>query len=166
MAKSKSPTQAIAVLSKRIKEKFAYGHLLSTRDLEAIGRVAIAEMKKRVARGLSPLERGERFPAYKNPKRYPGKRKPRRPVNLYLTGQFLGSLAVQAFIGKAPRIRIYFTNERARLKERGHREGAGGQPKRPIMLQAGEQLSNGIRVKVGAAIKKAIEKAIRLDKKR
>jgi len=43
-------------------------------------------------KGLSPVKSKGRLQRYKNPARYPGNRKPRKPVNLKLTGALWKSL--------------------------------------------------------------------------
>ena len=140
----------------------------------------IDEMKKDIARGISPILGAGRFPAYKGqasshalkkaaakgkagkhtrsaanalanksyPKsvnyKYPGK-KP-RPVNLYLSGEFLSNLTWKAR-GLAEKfdIAIGFFDRLSVLKERGHREGVNGQPARPIIPQGNEYFSERIQ---------------------
>lgn len=111
--------------------------------IKEIGDLIIAEMKARIARGQSPLARQTRFEKYKNPKKYPGSKKPKQPVNLKLTGQFLNSLRAQALPGGALLERIVnigYDNALARLKEEGHRRGHNGQPKRPTIAEGDEKL--------------------------
>lgn len=49
----------------------------------------IPEVKKFILRGISPVVGERRYQAYKNPDKYPGGRKPNRPVNLRLSGDML-----------------------------------------------------------------------------
>lgn len=113
-------------------------------NADFIGKAIVKEMKALIATGKSPIT-GKSFPAYKNPKRYPGKLKSARPVNLRLTGRFLAALAHKVLEGTGrPIIRIYLTTRSAHLKERGHREGAGGQPLRPIIPEGNELLAPSI----------------------
>ena len=106
-------------------------------DAEKMGREVIKAMKATIAKGNSPISGpgiSARFKAYINPRRYPGKRKPKSPVNLKLTGKFLKNLKHDVFKrGKVYAVSIGFTRQSERDKERGHRERAGGQPKRPII---------------------------------
>lgn len=110
---------------------------------------------KTIARGVSPIT-GKRFDAYKDPKKYPGNKKPPRPVNLKLSGDFLKSLRVKAVNVRRESIdyRVYFNKESSRKKEQGHREGAGGQPKRPIIPIESESYTD----KIVVALKRAIVK--------
>jgi hypothetical protein len=114
---------------------------------DEFGKMLVKEMKTRIAAGTSPIT-GKRFPAYKNPPRYPGTRKPKRPVNLYLTGEMLRALTFRIKeIGEQIVVTIFLKTKKARDKERGHREGAGGQPKRPIIPQGDEVLTRSIHAK-------------------
>lgn len=121
-------------------------------QLKIIEKNLLEEIKDNIKKGISPIS-GSRFPAYKNPKRYPGKRKPKRPVNLFLTGQFLRSLRVRVnIVGQALSIRVFFTNEKAKDKERGHRDGANGQPKRPIIPAPNQLFSKRIMLELRRAL--------------
>jgi hypothetical protein len=54
--------------------------------------VVDGEIKRMIAAGVSPVDSydgGRRFPGYKDPKKYPGKKKAKRPVSLYLSGVML-----------------------------------------------------------------------------
>lgn len=113
------------------------GQGLSREEATEIGRGTLRAILDLVERGISPIRGGGlggKFPPYKNPKRYPGKRKPHTPVNLWLSGKFLRSLKYRVLrFGKGYVAEIGFTSELSELKERGHRERANGQPKRPII---------------------------------
>lgn len=52
----------------------------------------IPEVKKFILRGISPVFGERRYTAYKNPDKYPAGRKPKRPVNLKLSGDMLDAL--------------------------------------------------------------------------
>jgi hypothetical protein len=54
--------------------------------------VVDGEIKRLINGGVSPVrsvEGGRRFKKYKNEKKYPGKKKAKRPVNLFLSGDML-----------------------------------------------------------------------------
>lgn len=114
---------------------------------EKVGATVVSMMKQMISKGLSPIKGNGRFPAYKDPDKYPGKRKNKRPVNLYLTGEFLDSLK---FIPKSSKSGfdtvIYYDGKESELKEQGHREGANGQPLRPTIPQGGEKFAETIRI--------------------
>lgn len=78
--------------------------------------------------------------------RFPSKRP--RPVNLFLAGDFLESLRATVFGSKKLKLEIGFDNELSYLKEIGHREGVGGQPKRPIIPNDSESFSQRIQLAV------------------
>lgn len=110
-------------------------------ELVPIARDFLKEMKAFISKGISPIKGKGRFPRYKNPSNYPNSRsirkkfplKRQRPVNLYLSGEFLKDLKINIFNGKILRFKVGFFNKDSIIKERGHREGANGQPKRPII---------------------------------
>lgn len=55
----------------------------------AIGRAIVDEAKTMISEGVSPVRGHGRFERYKDRKKYPGKLKSARPVNLNLTGEML-----------------------------------------------------------------------------
>lgn len=69
-----------------------------------------------------------------------------RPVNLFLTGEFLFHLEA-VLVGVAGKYGLeigFFTPDQA-IKEIGHREGANGQPKRPIIPIDREDFAQSIQ---------------------
>lgn len=128
------------ILKTRIKNKTNVKNLKST-TLKKACKALIKSMKKVIAKGISPITgRSARFPGYKNPKkgyptsvrhRFPAKK--RRPVNLKLSGKFLKKLKFRVGVGKKAFIDIGFFDKYGKTLEEGHREGAGGQPERPII---------------------------------
>lgn len=148
----------IELIIKKIRKEKLERSLTKT-EVQEIGSLALTEMKTRIAKGISPIT-GDRFQAYLNPKRYPGKKKPQRPVNLFLSGDFLQSLKMTAAGGKNAFIRIFFSDKLSIKKERGHREGAGGQPRRPIIPQGGESFSEGITLALKRKLREIISKAL------
>lgn len=123
---------------------------------KAVADTILLEMQKKIAAGYSPIEGWGRFPKYKNPKKYPGKRKPRTPVNLRLTGKFLSHLRATVSPVQG-RIVIGFWSDYGKKLEDGHRNGAKGQPQRPTIPEENERFSKNIR----SAIVKLYEKAVR-----
>lgn len=119
---------------------------IDEKTAKRVGIDVIEEMKSLISKGISPIQGNGKFPKYKNPARYPGKRKPRSPVNLKLTGKFLNALShriTQEDFGKGTE--LFFADKQDK-KERGHREGANGQPERPIMPSVkGEKFTKIIR---------------------
>jgi len=127
------------------------GHVIEP-DKPTANRMAkatINEMRAVIARGNSPILGKRKFPKYLNPKKYPGRLKPSSPVNLFLSGDFLGSLnskILKTTIGFG--FELGFFNEKSALIEKGHRtggrKGVNKQPKRPIIPLVGERFSNRV----------------------
>ncbi len=70
-------------LKKTVDEKFIA-------DMQR--EVVDGEIKRLIAAGVTPVrsvEGGRRFAGYKDPKKYPAKKKAKRPVSLFLTGVML-----------------------------------------------------------------------------
>ncbi len=148
--------EASSNLIRKIKQRVAVGQIFRNTDLEAIGRLAVNEMIADTEDGRSPIT-GNAYAPYKKPKRYPGKRKPHRPVNLRLTGQFLRSLRFDVRRGAGTvGVVVFLAGALAKAKERGHRYGANRQPKRPLIPMGKQQLRRGIRDKIRALITERI----------
>lgn len=54
-----------------------------------LGKTIVEEALDNIAQGISPVRGYGRFERYKDRKKYPGDRKPARPVNLWLSGAML-----------------------------------------------------------------------------
>lgn len=118
---------------------------LTQTDANVMGKAAIKQMKALISRGISPIKGPgikPKFEKYKNPKSYPGKRKPKSPVNLRLTGKFLANLKSRSVkVGKSFAVQIGYSSQSEQIKEKGHRERAGGQPSRPTIPKGSEQFA-------------------------
>lgn len=161
-----SQNQLRRIMEAKLK-KFANLNKVRRGDLQILGDDLIRLMKENISKGISPIEGEGRFPAYKNPDRYPKnvrKRFPskrRRPVNLFLSGKFLSKLTKRVREGMVISIQIGFFDNESKLKERGHRDGAGGQPKRPIIPKKGEFFTNRIIIEWKKRIISVINKNIK-----
>jgi hypothetical protein len=155
-------------LLKKVRNKLKFQQS-QKKTFEKAGNDAIKEIKELVAKGNSPIKGEGRFPAYKNPKtgypatvrnKYPSKKS--RPVNLYLSGKFLKQLKVKVNVERKPKIQIGFFDQYGKTLEQGHREGANGQPSRPIIPAGNEtfkpQVISTIKKLIAAAIKKMVAK--------
>lgn len=123
--------------------------IIDRRTASKLGQETVDGMLRLIVSGFSPIKGpGIRraFRAYKNPDKYPGNRKPHRPVNLKLSGQFLEDLGFtieSSKTGFAPR--VGYQTEESDKKEKGHREGAGGQRRRPTLpTRSGQSLRDSI----------------------
>jgi hypothetical protein len=80
--KSNISAEVKARLKKTVDDKF----------IADVNNEVVAEIKRMINAGVSPVqsvEGGRRFKKYKDEKKYPARRKAKRPVNLYLTGEML-----------------------------------------------------------------------------
>lgn len=124
----------LQALQKRLQE---INGAIDSKTAKKLGNNVVKEMKSLISKGISPVKSSRfkaRFPGYKNPRRYPGDRKQKRPVNLRLTGQMLKAL--DSKVKKDGRnytsVIGYFDDEAAQ-KELGHRKGTNKQLKRPTI---------------------------------
>lgn len=148
---------------------------VTKREIEQIGDAAITAMKSDIASGLSPVRGRGRFPGYKRASqggypytvksKYPSKRE--RPVNLSLSGDFLDSLRSKAIAqrsdsdGTTYGLEIGLSDPLSRLKEQGHREGANGQPSRPIIPTSAEGFSQSIQAVIQERFLSLLKAAIK-----
>lgn len=139
------PTQ-LKALKKKLKD---ISNPIDNDTAKKAAKATREEMLDLISKGISPIKGNGRFPAYKDAKKYPGKRKSARPVNLKLSGDFLNSLQarVKKFKDGFGFVIGYFDNL-SKLKEQGHREGANKQRKRPSIpeIDKREQFAERIQV--------------------
>lgn len=103
---------------------------------ERLGQLMKDEVIDSVSQGISPVRGEGRFEAYKNPKKYPGKRKSSRPVNLSLDGSMLGAIAYSVNRAAQTLTFGYIYGGRNKLKAETHNEGtqvAKGIPQRKFI---------------------------------
>lgn len=153
------PSQFAAQLTKKIEGKIAPNRIYDRVTLEAIGMLIVRRVKDLILKGESPIESKGKFPAYKNPEKYPGKRKPHRPVNLTLSGDMLNALRYRINQAKVL-VTILYQDKKSKLKELGHREGANKQPRRPTIPQAQERFRKTIMQDAQAIADRALKRAI------
>lgn len=139
---------------------------IASTDQQEVGNATVLSMKALIAAGISPIEGKGRFPAYKaatgrnRGKGYPFNvdpflNKKLRPVNLFLTGEFLDDLRCKV-VGK--QMQIGFFKKKSELKELGHREGANGQPKRPVIPVGKEKLNASVLRKLLESLDKVLKR--------
>lgn len=156
------------ITTKRLQRQIAeLRDPLRKQDTQKMGREVVLEMKRLIAKGESPITGPgipSKFPAYKNPNRYPGNRKPHRPVNLKLTGAFLKALGFRSFqISRRWFASVGFDSRKEQRKELGHREGANGQPKRPIIPNPsqGEKFKRKVQNKILEVARMSVRRVVR-----
>jgi hypothetical protein len=92
--------------------------------------------------------------------KYPNK-KP-RPVNLFLSGDFLSNLDWRIKQNaKNILVEIGFYDKPSKQKESGHRDGVNGQPKRPIIPQGAESFNRIVTAEIMKIVKAAVARAKR-----
>ena len=115
-------------------------------------RAVLARARQKKTR----LERGYPY----STKEYRSGAKKARPVNLFLTGKFLSELAFGfGSAGKKMRIAVGFFTPYGKKLEKGHREGANGQPKRPIIPTGNQRFNETIRLDILRLLREAVRKA-------
>ena len=120
-------------------DKKIRGALEQKRTKERVGNQVINDMKASLAKGISPVRGERRFPAYKDPKRYPRDLKPRRPVNLYLSGDMLAALKFKPLSGTG--VSIGITDREQARKAKAHQTGDGVPKRRFVPTEKGEEFT-------------------------
>lgn len=129
-------------------------------------------MKSQIAKGISPIRGNGRFPEYKNAgvkgrypdsarDKFPNKRQ--RPVNLFLSGDMLDDLDARALTSEV--IEVGYSDSKQAQKERDHRDGANGQPKRPTIPQGAEEFNQTIQLELEDSYATLLDKAVELETK-
>lgn len=141
--KASISAQSIAAIARKLEE---LKKPIDQDTADEIGQEVVREMKDQISKGISPIKGNGRFPRYKNPDKYPKRKKPNTPVNLYLGGEFQDSLTHESKQSKSGyKTEIFYEGSDQDDKESGHREGVHGQPKRPTIPQGTEDFSERIR---------------------
>lgn len=167
---------------KGLAEKFGRFNIrkvVTREDCETIGAFAIVEIKQLISRGISPIEGMGKFPAYKwqtkaigklGKEKYPlnavGRKhgKSVTPVNLKLTGDFLNALTnwAEASSGVWAIVIGFPESDSVSIaKEKGHRDGANGQPRRPILPRGRERWAANVQRVILNGLKYAITKKMK-----
>ena len=123
-------------------------------------RLKVAGASARVQQSQQRIAKLKQGYPYSVQKKFPDKRA--RPVNLFLSGKFLSALVFD-ITQTAKRVGIvvgYFDEDEAK-KEKGHREGANGQPKRPTIPTGSQKFNQTIELDIMNLIKQAIQKALK-----
>lgn len=146
--KVKVPSRAelSKVINERAKETVdrAFRYASASEVESKVGIPFIKEMVDTIQRGISPINGAGRFERYKDPKKYPGKRKPQRPVNLTLTGRFLKDLGASASRNNTSHtLKIKQTSAYAKQIEEANREGS--KMNRPIIPLDSEDVTAPLR---------------------
>ncbi len=131
----------------RLSQRFGFSDKVSKADLKTL-KTKATNIKKDSKRG---------YPY--NTKEYREGSKRPRPVNLFLKGDFWALLTwTMVKEGEDFVMKFGFLDEKNTLKEKGHRERAGGQPARPIIPIEGETYSNAIVLAVRSIFREHLVK--------
>lgn len=126
-----------------------------------LGETIISESRRFIAVGTSPVLGERRYPAYKNEDRYPGDRKPRRPVNLELTGEMLDSLQYQTR-ENGIRYGILSASDEVKTRAKANNEGTQHVPARPFIPdKPGQQFNLSIMTKIKDIVSKRLAAIIK-----
>lgn len=98
-----------------------------------------------LSKGISPVEGARRFEKYKDPDIYPGKKKPKRPVNLYLSGALYSSFS---FFRRGSQVVFGIFDKKVAEYAEAHQEGTKHMAQRQILPGPGEQFQVSILRKV------------------
>ena len=153
--KVKTPRTADIVNKIRgaVDDAFAY---------EVHREVVEKEIKPLIAAGVSPVDSrdGRRFKGYKDPNKYPGNRKEKRPVSLWLTGEMLSWYQAWKVSGLRLRIGIH-TAAPEDVKTRAEANNVGV-PKKNIVARRFIPLRGEIfRVSIMRKLKELYSKRIK-----
>jgi hypothetical protein len=133
----------------------------SKSDVRKQGRSKRGSQKTPSRRKGKPKPTG--YP-YNVQKDFPNKRP--RPVNLFLSGDFLKMLKRIVTVGsQRPTLEIGFEDELSVKKEDGHRTGANGQAKRPIIPQGNEKFAQRIQRVIQTTLNNSLEKYLKVRRR-
>lgn len=97
----------------------------------------IAEMRRFIRIGTSPVLSARRFDAYKDKKKYPADKKNSRPVNLELSGDMLNAITYKV-LKHGVRVGIWDSDQRK--KANTHLQGLNGVPQRKFLpIEEGDE---------------------------
>ena len=102
---------------------------------QAIGDQLREEVIDSLSKGISPVQGERKFEPYKNPKSYPGKRKPSSPVNLFLSGDLYRALEARL---KGNSIIFGIFDPKVAKYAQAHQDGNAHLPRRAIVPDDGE----------------------------
>jgi hypothetical protein len=129
----------------------AYKGVSASAAINKTAKSLTGSRKKRARQIASDLKK--KFYPYTVQGKFPDKRE--RPVNLFLSGDFLSNLNTKIIKNG---VEIGFYDEKSVKKESGHREGVNGQPPRPILPQGNEKFSESIYQRVVALLTSIVKR--------
>lgn len=100
-----------------------------------VGEQLREEVIDSLSKGVSPVQGERKFEPYKNPKSYPGKKKPSSPVNLFLSGDLYRALEARV---KGNSLLFGIFDEKIAKYAQAHQDGNKHLPRRAIVPDEGE----------------------------
>ena len=153
--------------STRVKSTLKVPNFASVVDQSAVQDaeqlVVRGQIKPLIASGTSPVRNHGRFPAYSNSDKYPADKKPKRPVNLSLSGDMLREYGAQQGNGGASLFVGIVDSASESIKNRaiGNNYGTSGAPARRIVPAPGEQFKVSVIQALREVFARAIERRLR-----
>lgn len=134
--------------------------------VDRVGGTTVRMAKDMIARGRSPVEGHGTFEAYSDPDKYPGGRKPSKPVNLELDGTMLSYFTFRR--GPSNKIHIGMLNAPAKelAKARAHNNGEGTSPERRFIPHEGENWAKPIQEAINRLFEERLDELIRQSNKK
>lgn len=123
----------VRTVGQTITEKLSASRSQIEAYKKALGNAVVSDMKDFIARGQSPVSDQGRFVAYKDKDKYPGNKKPSRPVNLFLSGDMLSDLKYQSKEGTSIEVGIITSSAETFAKAATHQSGLNGVPQRKFI---------------------------------
>lgn len=139
--------------------------MIVAETMTAVGQTIVRDAKASIARGQSPVEGYGAFPKYKDPEKYPGRRKRPVPVNLKLEGDMLNAYKYKrtSKLGLAVGV---MDDRKQEAKARAHNEGTEDIPQRRFIPGEGEAFIPSITRKVVGIIQRRLDLLIRQKNKK
>jgi hypothetical protein len=130
-----------------VKSRFAITSLIGPEFNAAfhkeLGDAIVSEIQNDLDKGNSPVRGERRLEQYKDTKKYPGGRKPNRPVNLSLTGEMRRYIRSEVVSGRAA-VRVGLLNAPQDVQARAiaHLKGTPHMAQRKFLpWEEGDQLT-------------------------
>lgn len=165
VTRGKIAKRGIRFLNREIKNtrtRLKLGQVTSSKS--GVGRLRAQQDRLRILKKAAQGKTQKGYPY--NTKEYRQGSKRPRPVNLWLTGDFLRALTFELKkLGSKMGIEIGWWEAKQAIKEKGHREGANGQPKRPTLPRGRESWNETIRLDIMRLLRDAVSKAAKNAKR-
>ncbi len=151
----------------RVTTKFAIAEQVKgfiNEDLvDSIGKTVVEDSIDAMSKGISPVEGARRYAEYKDTSKYPGGRKPNRPVNLFLTGALYRALT---YIREGKAVKFYFDDPKVDEYAQYLNDGTAHMEQRKILpTEKGEQFQVSIMRKVLAIYRARMDSIINKSNK-